>query len=270
MGSMNSNRAKLLSFLFLLVLSGSCVKRESAQDILRKTADAIDGIERIYYKQDMARTNPQNISDTIYRFREMYFSRLPDDSLVGVKGHWYMYVDDTVHIIFEDIYDGNRLIRKNNRDSVTRLYDLVRYPAFRDRPFWGHNTPYGMQFEFRYMLDHADSYLFERLNDTLLHGKPCFQVLVRLEGLSSMPGFAARLEADPGSISEARYLIAKGTYYPLGMKGLSYSSDKPEEKIFIDQQYRDIQFNPKMDEGLLFNTSMDSLKGFEIIEMKPE
>jgi len=25
--------------------------------------------------------------------------------------------------IYEDIYNGNRLIRKNNRDSIARIYD---------------------------------------------------------------------------------------------------------------------------------------------------
>ncbi len=93
----------------------------------------------------MSRTNPRDINDTIFRYREMYFKRLITDSIVGVKGRWKMYINDKENVIYEDIYDGNRLIRKNNGDSAARIYDLVKYPDSKKDHFWSHNTLYGMQ-----------------------------------------------------------------------------------------------------------------------------
>jgi len=247
----------------------SCNKKETASEIIEKTINTVDTIETIYYKQDMARTNPQNINDTIFRYREMYFKRLITDSIVGVKGHWYMYVNDKENVIYEDIYDGNKLIRKNNRDSIARIFDLVKYPDFKKKHFWSHNTVFGMQFEFKFMLDHADSFSIERLNDTIIDSKNCYQILVKLENKMTMPGFAMQLEDNEGSISKTIYFIDKQTNYPIRMKGEFYITDNPAQKIFINQRYHDIKFNPKINEDEQFNTTNESIKGYEIMEMKP-
>ena len=130
------NKIAIISLLATLLVLSSCDKKETAQEILSKTISSIDTIETIYYKQDMTRTNPRQLDDTIFRYREMYFSRLTGDSIVGVKGHWYFYSNDRSNVNYEDIYDGNRLIRKNNLDSAVRLYDLAKYPTFRDNHFW--------------------------------------------------------------------------------------------------------------------------------------
>ena len=260
---------QFLLLLFALSFFNSCIKSETAHEILQTAINSIDTIETIYFKQEMARTNPQNANDTILRFREMYFARCLSDSIVGVKGHWYMYVDDKINVIYEDIYDGNRLVRKNNRDSVARVYDLIKYPGFKNQHFWGHNTLYGMQYEFRYILEHLDNYSLERLNDTLLQDKLCFRLFVKLEEKTSMPGFATRLEDSEGNISETLYVIEKETYYPIRMTVVSYFSDSPEQKTFIDQTYYDIEFNLKIDDSVYFCTSVKSLKGYKMVEMKP-
>jgi hypothetical protein len=263
---------RLLNFFlpFILGLFGSCNGIETAQEILEKTIASMDTIETIYYKQDMSRTNPQSLSDTIFRYREMYFERRREDSIVGVKGHWFMYVDDKTNVIYEDIYDGARLVRKNNRDSTARIYDLSKYPEFKNQHFWGHFTPYAMQHEFKYMLDQSESYEMVRLKDTIIRGNPCFQLLVKLDGKTSMPGFLIRLEVLEGNISETLFVIDKRTNYPVRMKGTSYMSDQAERKNFIDQNYYDIVFNPRIDETVYFDTSVESLKGFEIREMQPD
>jgi len=257
-------------FFLILLISTSCHEKETASEIIQKTINTIDTIETIYFKQDMARTNPRNINDTIFRYREMYFKRLISDSIVGVKGHWYMYVNDKENVIFEDIYDGNRLIRKNNRDSAAMIYDLVEYPEFKKKHFWGHNTLYGMQYEFMFILDNTDSYTLNRLNDTTIGIKDCYQIRVQLENKMTMPGFAIELEKNEGSISKNYYFIDKETNYPIRIVGESYSTDNPEQKIFIDQMYYDIKFNLIIDENIQFNTSSESMKGFETKEMKPE
>ncbi len=256
--------------LILVTFIQSCTtNNKTAFDIIQNTIAAIDTIETIYYKQDMVRTNPGKINDTIFRYREMYFKRLPGDSIVGVKGHWYMYVDDKTNIIFEDIYDGSRLIRKNNRDSVVKVYDLLKYPEYKRKHFWGHNTLFGMQYELRQILDIADSFSVERLNDTVFMDKDCFQILIVLENKITMPGFETRLEESNGSVSKTLYVIDKKTNYPIRMKGENYSTQSPEQRFFIDQEYYDIEFNPKIDEDFMFNTSIDTIEVSEIKEMKP-
>ena len=190
----------------------SCNEIETAHEILQKTIASIDTIETVYYKQDMVRTNPQNRNDTISRFREMYFERLLGDSIVGVKGHWFMYVYDKINVIYEDIYDGKRLVRKNNKGSVPRICGPGKYPKFKKQHFWGHNTPYAMQYEFKFMLEHSAFYSIIRLNDTIILEKPCFQVLVKLEGKTTVPGFLTRLEDSEGSISETLLAIDKNHY----------------------------------------------------------
>lgn len=233
------------------------------------TINSIDSIETIYYKQDMMRTNPRNTNDTIFRYREMYFKRLLSDSIVGVKGHWYMYVNDKEKVVFEDIYDGNRLIRKNNRDSIVRIYDLIKYPEFKKKYFWSHNTPFGMQYELNFVLNNLDSYIIKRLNDTVIDSRNCYRVKVQLENKMTMPGFAIELEDSKGSLSNTIYFIDTETAYPIRMKGEFYSNDNPEQKVFIDQTYYDIRFNMDIDEDREFNTSFESIEGYEQVVMKP-
>jgi hypothetical protein len=217
----NIGVTKLIAILIIL---SSCNKHETAEEIVNATIESIDTIETIYYKQDMSRSNPRNENDTIFRYREMYFKRMVSDSIVGVKGHWYMYINDREHVIFEDIYDGNKLIRKNNRDSIARIYDLEKNPEFKQKHFWSHNTLYGMQYELKYMLNNTDSYSIDRLNDTIIGSNKCYQILIVLENKMTMPGFAAKLEDNNGSISKTIYFIDKQTNYPIKVKGeLNYA-----------------------------------------------
>ncbi|PLX03977.1 MAG: hypothetical protein C0595_05035 [Marinilabiliales bacterium] len=256
--------------LITLIILSSCNKHETAEEIVNATVKSIDTIETIYYKQDMSRSNPRNENDTIFRYREMYFKRMVSDSIVGVKGHWYMYINDREHVIFEDIYDGNKLIRKNNRDSIARIYDLEKYPEFKQKHFWSHNTLYGMQYEFKHMLNNTDSYSIDRLKDTIIDTKKCYQIIVVLENKMTMPGFATKLEDNSGSISKTIYFIDMQTNYPIKVKGEFYTNENPQQKTFIDQTYYDIKFNPAIDEHIEFNTADKSIRGFKKTEIKPE
>lgn len=265
---MKTNR--ITCFLIILLILTSCNEKETASEIMQNVINTIDTIETINYKQNMTRTNPHNINDTILRYREMYFKRLISDSIVGVKGHWYMYVNDKKNVFYEDIYDGIKLIRKSNQDRTVRIYDLDKYPDFKRKHFWSHNTIYGMQYEFRYMLNNTDSYSIERMNDTIIDSKICYQIRVVLENKMAMPGFAIKLEDCEESIATTVYFVDKKINYPIRMKGEFYSSANPEQKMFIDQTYYDINFNRKINEEEQFNTTNQSIKGYKIIEMKPE
>ena len=263
-------KLNIYSGIFFFTLGCSCgIEKETAVGILQKSIQAIDHIETIFYKQDMLRTNPRNITDTIFRYREMYFQRLPADSLVGVKGHWYMYIEDKRDAAYEDIYDGNRLLRINNRDSIVRIYDLDKYPAFEQKHFWSHNTPYSIQFEFRYILEHLDFYSIERLNDTIIDDKKCYQIHVELRDWETMPGFQTELKESLGNVRESKYFIEQIAYYPICFKSVSYSNDQSDQTYFIEQIYYDITFNLNLNSEGLFRTDTALLTGFEINEIIP-
>ena len=86
----------------------------------------------------------------------------------------------------------------------------------------------------------------------------------------TMPGFATMLEDSEGSVSRTLYFIDKETYYPIRIHGENYSTDNPEQKVFIDQIYYDIEFNLFIDDDVQFNTSNESLSGFEKEEIIPD
>lgn len=260
-----------LSLISIFATNKSSEHNElTATDIIQNTITSIDTIETIYYKQDMYRTDYRNMTDTIFRYREMYFERLVSDSIVGVKGHWFMY-DDNKNIVFEDIYDGNRLIRKNNIDSLAKVYDLLEYPEFKTNHFWSHNTLYGMQYEFKFILNNLQFYTLERLDDTIYYNKSCYQILIKLDNYYlTMPGFWARLDKSEGSVTNNLYFIDKETNYPIRMKSESYSIDNPSEKTFIDQRYYDLRFNNDFNEEDMFNTASSSLNRYAITEMNPK
>jgi len=242
----------------------------SANQIIQETINTIDTIKTISYNQDMYRSNLQNINDTIYRYREIYFERLINDSIVGVKGHWYMYDANKKDILYEDIFDGNRLIRRNNKDSVARVYDLINYPEFKQSHFWSHNTLYAMQYEFKFMLNNINLFEIERLDDTIYNNIKCYCILISLKDKSTMPGFALKLEDSKGSISNTTYFIDKDTYYPIRIHAEFYTNNYQELVMFYDQRYYDIKFNKPINDNIIFNTKPSSLSGFEVKEVKPK
>jgi hypothetical protein len=261
------NKARIFLILIVSITFSSCVSK-SATSILTNTINTIDTISTIYYKQDMIRNDPRNPENTINRYREMYFSRLITDSIVGVAGHWYMFINDNENVVYEDIYDGNKLLRISNRDSLIRIYDLEKFPEFKEKHFWSHNTPYGMQFEFKYFLNNPDIYNVIRLNDTLFNGVDCYQIEVKLENMTSMPGFAINPMESKGNNSRTYYFIDKYSYFPVGMRGEFYSSKDPNNISFIDQKYYDINFNMPISNDLI-NTSDSLIYGYKINLIKP-
>jgi hypothetical protein len=258
-----------LLFPLLFLVFSSCSRSESAEEIVQNVIDKIDKLETISYKQDMWRSDPANVEDSIFRYREMIFKRLPSDSIVGVQGHWYLYVNDKKNVIYEDIYDGKRLVRKNNRDSIARIYDLVKYPAFKQQHFGSHQSPYGIQYTLKYILNNSAAYHLSRSSDTLINGKSCFQIKTRLENQMSMPGFMTKIEDREGNFSSTLFVIDQENYYPVRIKNETHTTEYPGQNIFIDQKYYDISFNPKLEANVLFNTSDEAIKGYKSVEMQP-
>lgn len=259
-----------ICFIATWIALNSCSEKETAPAILQKAINTIDTIETIYYKQNVTRANPRNLKDTIYTYREMYFKRLISDSIVGVKGHWYFYNKNKDRIAFEDIYDGNKLIRKNNRDSIAIKYDLIKYPEFKQKHFWSHNTPYAMQFTCNQILQNIDSYSVVKLNDTIVNNTACYQIKIRTENKGSLlPGFKNKLIDMDGNVAITLLNIDKSNYYPIRVKMENYQINNPEAKFYIDQLYYDLKFNINIDDKEQFNTSDEILNGFKVTEKTP-
>lgn len=235
---------------------------------IEQTISAINDIHTIVYRQQMTRSNPRNTSEIIEDTREMYLSRLPQDSIVGAKGHWYFLTSDETGLRYEDIYDGSRLIRKNNSTKAARIYDLDRYPEFRQQPFWSHQTPYTLQYMLQFVLDNRSAYTLTQLSDTLINNIACHQVHIRLEDRESMPGFMSELQDAPGNVSILTLFIDNNTNYPIQVNMDNFSKDQPQQRFFTHQRYFDLQFNVSI-EDKVFDTSDQSTAGYQLQEMKP-
>jgi len=255
------------SFLFLLY---ACSSALSPDVIIKNTIASIDTLESVSYKQQMQRTNPNGSNDTIFRYRRMCFKRLIEDSIVGVKGHWWMYGNDTLTLYYEDIYDGEKLVRIDHEDRLARVYDLEKYPSFKTYNFWGHNTPFALQYEMKFVLANTDSYILSRLSDTVILGTHCYQIQWKLEDKESMPGFWAELKDDYGNLFTTTLVIDKDTYFPIHMKSVGRHASNPAFGMLLDQQYFDLDFNFNVIDSIAFNTSQKSLQQYEVLEMHPK
>jgi len=54
------------------------------------------------------------------------------------------------------------------------------------------------------------------------------------------------------------------------VKGESYSAANPGQRVFIDQRYYNIVFNPAIEDSVQFNTTNEPISEFRQVEMKPE
>ena len=87
----------------------------------------------------------------------------------------------------------------------------------------------------------------------------CFQIAIHLNDKITMPGFATKRKNREGSVSKTLFIIDKQAYYPLRMKGESYSAENPEQRFFIDQIYYDIQFSMELAESIQFDSSSETI-----------
>jgi hypothetical protein len=58
--------------------------------------------------------------------------------------------------------------------------------------------------------------------------------------------------------------------FPFSIKSTGYMTDKPYQKIHFAQTYSNINFNIEIEPDHYFNTSLESLSGYEIRDMMPE
>jgi outer membrane lipoprotein-sorting protein len=243
----------------------SCNQKEKELLILQNTIASIDTIKTIYYSQKQLIGNTQDSAQVIEKYRQFYYKELPEDSIVGAKAHIYFYDEDFVFL--EDIYDGDCLIRKHNRDSAARIYDLLKYPELKKKPFWGKTSPYVIRYMLQYAIQHEDSYTFELGNDTLLGEIDCYCVKTVLNGKALMPGFY-QFQTDSNRVETMTLFIDKSNYYPQRVRLEVYFKDDKDKIYFTDNSFYNLEFNPVLSDSL-FNTNRAIVKGFRINEIKP-
>lgn len=250
---------------FLMIFFLSCKHDKSPVDIIQKTISSIDTVRTIFYQQTLFRGNTKDTNKAKPSERTFYYERLKPDSLIGAKAHIYFY--DSSYIYHEDIYDGNRLIRKHNEDSSARIFDLLKYPDLRKKPFWGKTTPYVIQYMLNYALKNKEYYLFEKEIDTIVNGEDCYCVKTILEKKALMPGFSKFIE-DTNRVETMILFISKRNFYPQRMVLETYFLDNPGDIYFTDHHFYNIKFNQQFD-SLLFFTSDEVVRGFNVEEMMP-
>ena len=259
---MRSQKPFIILFLIIIV---SCTQQPDTKKLIKKTIESIDNINSINYKQTLLRGNSMDESSVLMRERKFYYSRLKTDSLIGAKAHIYFF--DSSYIFHEDIYDGDRLIRKHNIDSSAKVYDLIKYPALKNKPFWGKTTPYVIQYMLEYSLKNKEHYEFELGNDTLINEKECYHLKTILKKKALMPGFY-EFTIDTNRVETVNLFVDKLNFYPQSMRLEIYFLDNPESVYFSDHRFYDIQINPELNDSL-FVTSREVIKGFKINEIQP-
>ena len=256
------------NFFILLSLSLSFVSCNQEKDpikVIQNTINSIDTINTIYYQQTQIRGNTGNIENVAQKERSYYYERLRSDSIVGAKAHIYFF--DSTYVFLEDIYDGNKLIRKHNRDSSARVYDLLKYPELRKKSFWGKTTPYVIQYMLNYAIDNKEFYSFDLGRDTIINQINCYYLKTVLRKKALIPGFY-KFEIDTNRVETMILFIDKLSYYPQKIRMEVYFIDNPENIYFTDNTFYNIEFNLELNDSL-FNTAEKVIKGFRIKEIKP-
>ena len=258
-------RYRFIYFCFLLLLFVSCKQEKDPIEIIKNTISSIDTIITINYRQTQLRGNTKNIENIAQKERIFYYERLKTDSIIGAKAHIYFF--DSTYIFHEDIYDGNKLIRKHNRDSSVRVYDLIKYPELLKKPFWGKTTPYVIQYMLNYAIENKDSYTFEFGKDTIVNEINCYYLKTILREKALMPGFYT-FEIDTNRVETMILFIDKFSYYPQRIRMEVYFIDNPDIVYFTDNTFYNIKFNRESNDSL-FSTSEKVVEGFRINEIKP-
>ena len=253
----------LLSLLTFLIIS--CNQASGPIRIIQYTINSIDTINTISYNQSQSKGNSKNHENVKLTERAFYYERLISDSIIGAKAHIYFF--DTSYVFLEDIFDGNTLIRKLNRDSSARVFDLLKYPDLKKNPFWGKTSPYVIQYMIKYAIENQDYYMFELGQDKFVDGRECYTVKTILIKKALMPGFH-KFENDTNRMETMILFIDKLNYYPLRIRMEVYFIDNPDDIYFTENTFKNIKFNPDLNENL-FNTSEEVIEGFRINEIKP-
>ncbi len=256
---------KRIFLYFLVILLSSCNQNINPINVVQKTIRTIDTINTIYYQQILLRGNTENDNNVSPKERVFYYMRLKSDSIIGAMAHIYFY--DSSYVYHEDIYDGNRLIRKHNVNGSATIFDLIKYPDLKKKPFWGKTSPYTMQYMLNYALENKEHYIFELGNDTIINGTNCYCLKTILEKKALMPGFY-KFTVDTNRVETMVLFIDKLSFYPQTMRMEVYFLDNPDNVYYTDNHFYNIKFNIEINDSL-FITSDNVIEGFTINEIKP-
>lgn len=255
-------RKIVIIILLNIIWLALCKPDPNPERIMQKTIDSIDKIKSISYNQHLIRTNPRNPDKIIKRDRSFLYKKLKGDSITGAKTHINYYSEGV--IVYEDIYDGNHLMRINYYDSTAGYYDLIKYPEIkRSNRFWRKNSPYTIQALLNFTLQNKNEYTIEQKNDTIIDHKACYSIKTTLYNKSTFPGFNHNFIKSLGNIECSYYYINKHNYFPLKIRFEQFAINNPQQIYFTDHQFYDIVFNPDISDDV-FTSPPSKLKGFKI------
>ncbi|MBI9053568.1 MAG: hypothetical protein JEY96_07100 [Bacteroidales bacterium] len=250
--------------IFLFVL---CKKERDPIAIIQNTIQTIDTISSISYNQHLIKNNLQNIDSVVERDRACMFKKLSGDSITGAETHIYYYSGGVT--VFEDIYNGDFLIRKNHVENSALFYDLIKYPEIKNsNGFWRKNTPYTIQALLDFTLKNKNDFKIEILNDTIIDSNECFCIKTSLEDKNTSTTYNKYFTKKPGSIEESYFYINKKNYYPQKIRIEISEKKQPEKIIFTDYRFYDIIFNQQLNDEL-FSNQNENIKNFNIQNISP-
>jgi len=234
--------------IFLFVL---CKKERDPIAIIQKTIQTIDTIHSISYNQHLVKNNLQNIDSVIERDRACIYEKLPGDSIIGAKAHIYYYSGGVT--VFEDIYNGNFLIRKNHVENSAQFYDFNKNPEYKkNNSFWRKNTPYTIQALLDFTLKNENDYKIEILNDTIIDTIACYCIKTSLQDKNTSTTFNKYFTKKPGSLEESFFYINKVNYYPQKIRVEISEKNQSEKILFTDYRFYDIIFNSNIKDSIFF------------------
>jgi hypothetical protein len=259
---------KILFIIFLNILLLAMSKKEpNPIAIIQNTIQTIDTIRSISYNQHLVKNNLQYIDSVIERDRACVYKKLPGDSITGAKAHIYYYSGGVT--VFEDIYNGDFLIRKNHVENSAQFYDLIKYPEIKNsNGFWRKNTPYTIQALLDFTLKNKNDFKIEILNDTLIDSNECFCIKTSLEDKNTSTTYNKYFTEKPGGIEESYFYINKGNYYPQKIRIEISENNQSDRIVFTDYRFYDIIFNQQLNDKL-FSNQTENIKNFNKQHITP-
>ncbi len=253
--------------LILVGLMFSCGERREAISIMKKSIRNLDTVESVYYKQLHSRNfvaDPDYITESS---REYYIDRLPKDALAGAKVHIFYKLNDIV--ANQDIYDGYKLIRKNNNYNYAAVYDYKKYPELReDNDYWNKYTPENIRRVLKAIIKNRNEIDIEMIKLDTAYVEDFTALRFLLDNLTIKPGAKEVIQAYPGYISTFDIYFDNKNYFPRKIRIEWFHKSDTAKVLFYDEFNYGMKFNYMIVDSM-FHTRSYVLQGYEVGEMKP-
>ena len=253
--------------LILVVLMASCGERHKAIRIMKKSIANLDTVETIYYKQLRSKNfvaDPDFIRESS---REYFIDRLRKDKLAGAKVHILYKVKDVV--VNQDIYDGNKLIRKNNNYNYAAVYDFKKYPELKENNnYWNIYTPENTKRVLKALIKNKGEIDISMIQLDTAYTNDFTAIRFVMDNLTVKPGTEKIIQDYPGYISTIDIYFDKKNYFPSKIRTEWFHKSDTAKVLFSDEFNYGMKFNYMIVDSM-FHTRSYVLQGYEFGEMKP-